>query len=55
MQRNWIGRSEGAYVDFQIKDTDERVRVFTTRIDTIYGANAVVVAPEHPSDRAARR
>jgi leucyl-tRNA synthetase len=48
MQRNWIGRSEGAYVDFQIKDTDERVRVFTTRIDTIYGATAVVLAPDHP-------
>jgi leucyl-tRNA synthetase len=47
MQRNWIGRSEGAYIDFQIKDSDERVRVFTTRIDTIYGANAVVVAPDH--------
>ncbi|HJQ31343.1 MAG TPA: class I tRNA ligase family protein, partial [Pyrinomonadaceae bacterium] len=46
MQRNWIGRSEGAYIDFQVKDTDERVRVFTTRIDTIYGANAVVVAPD---------
>ncbi len=48
MQRNWVGRSEGAYIDFQIKETDERVRVFTTRIDTIYGANAVVVAPDHP-------
>ncbi|MGH9944083.1 MAG: leucine--tRNA ligase [Pyrinomonadaceae bacterium] len=48
MQRNWIGRSAGAYVDFQIKDTDEKVRVFTTRIDTIYGATAVVVAAEHP-------
>jgi leucyl-tRNA synthetase len=48
MQRNWIGRSEGAYIDFQVKDTDERVRVFTTRVDTIYGANAVVVAPDHP-------
>src|SRR5215212_4628387 len=48
MQRNWIGRSEGAYIDFQVKDTDERVRVFTTRIDTIYGSNAVVVAPDHP-------
>lgn len=47
MQRNWIGRSEGAYIDFPIKDTGERVRVFTTRIDTIYGANAVVVAPDH--------
>jgi leucyl-tRNA synthetase len=48
MQRNWIGKSSGAYIDFQIKETDERVRVFTTRIDTIYGANAVVVAPDHP-------
>src|SRR5919206_100754 len=48
MQRNWIGKSSGAFIDFQIKDTDERVRVFTTRIDTIYGANAVVVAPDHP-------
>jgi leucyl-tRNA synthetase len=48
MQRNWIGRSEGAYVDFQIKDADARVRVFTTRIDTIYGATAVVLAPDHP-------
>jgi leucyl-tRNA synthetase len=48
MQRNWIGRSEGAYVDFAVKDTDESVRVFTTRVDTIYGANAVVVAPDHP-------
>ncbi|MFL6207831.1 MAG: leucine--tRNA ligase [Pyrinomonadaceae bacterium] len=48
MQRNWIGRSEGAFIEFPIKDTDERVRVFTTRVDTIYGANAVVVAPDHP-------
>jgi leucyl-tRNA synthetase len=48
MQRNWIGRSVGAYVDFAIKDSDEKVRVFTTRIDTIYGANAVVMAAEHP-------
>ena len=48
MQRNWIGKSSGAYIDFQVKETDERVRVFTTRIDTIYGANAVVVAPDHP-------
>jgi leucyl-tRNA synthetase len=48
MQRNWIGRSEGAYVDFPIKDTDAKVRVFTTRIDTIYGATAIVVAAEHP-------
>jgi leucyl-tRNA synthetase len=48
MQRNWIGRSRGAYVEFKIKDSDARVRVFTTRIDTIYGATAIVVAAEHP-------
>ncbi len=48
MQRNWIGRSKGAYVDFSIKGKDAKVRVFTTRIDTIYGATAVVLAAEHP-------
>ena len=48
MQRNWIGRSEGAYVDFTVQGTDARVRIFTTRIDTIYGANAIVLAAEHP-------
>ncbi|HEY0101132.1 MAG TPA: leucine--tRNA ligase [Pyrinomonadaceae bacterium] len=48
MQRNWIGQSIGAYIDFPIKDTEAKVRVFTTRIDTIYGATAIVVATEHP-------
>jgi leucyl-tRNA synthetase len=48
MQRNWIGKSSGAYIDFEVRDTDEHVRVFTTRIDTIYGANAVVVSVDHP-------
>ncbi|MGB7069172.1 MAG: leucine--tRNA ligase [Pyrinomonadaceae bacterium] len=47
-QRDWIGRSRGAFVDFEIEGDSERVRVFTTRIDTIYGANAIVVAAEHP-------
>jgi leucyl-tRNA synthetase len=47
-QRDWVGRSEGAYIDFKIKDQDEKVRVFTTRIDTIYGATAIVLAAEHP-------
>lgn len=47
-QRDWIGRSQGAFVDFTIKDSSEKIRVFTTRIDTIYGANAIVVAAEHP-------
>ncbi|MBX7223033.1 MAG: leucine--tRNA ligase [Blastocatellia bacterium] len=49
MQRNWIGRSEGALVDFALAGQPEKkIRIFTTRIDTIFGANAVVVAPEHP-------
>jgi leucyl-tRNA synthetase len=48
MQRNWIGRSSGADVDFAIQGVDAKVRIFTTRIDTIYGANAVVLAAEHP-------
>jgi len=48
MQRNWIGRSQGAEVRFQVADSDESVTVFTTRIDTIFGANAIILAPEHP-------
>ncbi len=48
MQRNWIGRSEGAEVDFKLAQTGEPIRVFTTRIDTIYGATCVILAPEHP-------
>jgi leucyl-tRNA synthetase len=47
-QRDWIGRSQGAFVDFAVKDSSDKIRVFTTRIDTIYGANAIVVAAEHP-------
>ena len=48
MQRNWIGRSEGAEVDFKIKDTDDKIRVYTTRPDTLFGATYMVLAPEHP-------
>jgi leucyl-tRNA synthetase len=48
MQRNWIGRSEGAEIDFTLAETGEPIRVFTTRADTIYGATCVILAPEHP-------
>ena len=47
MQRNWIGRSEGARVRFPIQGTDDSIEVFTTRIDTIFGATFVMLAPEH--------
>jgi leucyl-tRNA synthetase len=48
MQRNWIGRSEGAMVDFAVENSDRIITVFTTRIDTIYGATSLQLAPEHP-------
>ena len=47
MQRNWIGRSEGAEVDFEVADSDEMIRVFTTRPDTLFGVTYMVLAPEH--------
>jgi leucyl-tRNA synthetase len=47
-QRDWVGRSEGAYIDFAVKNTDQKIRVFTTRIDTVFGATAIVLAAEHP-------
>ena len=47
-QSDWVGRSEGAYIDFAVKDSKQKIRVFTTRIDTIYGATAIVMSPEHP-------
>ncbi|MDA3823301.1 MAG: class I tRNA ligase family protein, partial [Bacteroidales bacterium] len=47
MQKNWIGKSRGAEVDFQLDGMDEKLRVFTTRPDTLFGATYMVVAPEH--------
>ncbi len=47
-QENWIGRSYGAEVDFKLKDTEDNLRVFTTRPDTLYGVTFMVMAPEHP-------
>ena len=60
MQRNWIGRSEGSEIDFGIEgpigsglaEVPTRIRVFTTRVDTIYGATCVILAPEHPIAQA---
>ncbi|MEO8168572.1 MAG: class I tRNA ligase family protein, partial [bacterium] len=47
-QTNWIGRSEGAEIDFSVKGAGEAIRVFTTRPDTLFGATYMVLAPEHP-------
>ena len=47
-QRNWIGRSEGAEVNFKIAGTDDFLKIYTTRPDTMFGATYMVVAPEHP-------
>jgi leucyl-tRNA synthetase len=47
MQRNWIGRSEGTLVDFPVAESSEKITVFTTRVDTIFGATSVQLAPEH--------
>ena len=47
-QENWIGRSTGAFVNFDIKGIDEKLRIYTTRPDTLYGVTFMVIAPEHP-------
>ena len=52
MQRNWIGRSEARRSISRLMATGEKIRVFTTRVDTIYGATCVILAPEHPSRRS---
>ncbi len=48
MQQNWIGKSLGTEVDFGVVELGEPLRVFTTRVDTIFGCTAVFLAPEHP-------
>ena len=52
MQRNWIGRSDGTLVDFAVDDVAEKITVFTTRVDTIFGATSIQLAPEHAMTRA---
>ncbi len=47
-QKNWIGRSTGAEVDFRIKGKEDKLRIYTTRCDTLFGATYMVVSPEHP-------
>ena len=47
-QKNWIGKSQGAEVDFSIKDKEEKLRIYTTRPDTLFGVTYMVVSPEHP-------
>jgi leucyl-tRNA synthetase len=49
LQRHWIGRREGAGIDFQVVGSDERITVFTTRPETLFGATFLVLAPEHPA------
>ncbi len=51
MQRNWIGRSKGAEIDFKVVDSDQTIKVFTTRPDTLFGATFMVLAPENPTVR----
>ena len=48
MQRNWIGKSEGAEIDFDVEGSNKKIRVFTTRQDTLFGATFMSLAPEHP-------
>ena len=52
MQRNWIGRSEGAFIEFPLETGQGEIKVYTTRIDTIFGATALFVSPEHPEIEA---
>ncbi len=53
-QRNWIGKSEGAEIEFKIKNTDLKIRVFTTRADTLFGVSFIALAPSHPLAKDAK-
>src|SRR6185369_7006814 len=48
MQRNWVGKSQGAEIDFRVAGSERRIGVYTTRPDTLWGATFLVLAPEHP-------
>ena len=48
MQKDWLGRSEGAEIIFEIEDSEKTITVFTTRPDTLFGATFITLAPEHP-------
>ena len=48
MQRNWIGKSDGLEADFAVEGSDERIRIFTTRADTLFGVTYMAIAPQHP-------
>jgi leucyl-tRNA synthetase len=48
MQRNWIGKSSGAYVDYSVKGYSQKIQVYTTRPDTLFGASFVAISPNHP-------
>ena len=48
MQKNWIGRSDGAMVSFDVENFEEKIEVFTTRVDTIFGVTFMTLAPENP-------
>lgn len=52
MQQNWIGKSYGAEIDFEVVGVDEKIKVFTTRPDTLFGATFMSLAPEHPASKA---
>ena len=48
MQKNWIGKSNGATINFSINNSDDNVEIFTTRPDTIFGATFIAISPQHP-------